>query len=215
MKKKNNVNNTIRHNSNNLEIRNNGIVIERNYDDSRHVEGYAVVFESQSEDLGFYETIERGAITQELLDNSDVFALLNHDDDKVLARSNKGVGSLKLTLDERGLKYEFDAADTQLGNDLLEYLKRGEISTSSFAFALNYNDPDAETWERKNGKNYRTIHKIAYLHDVSPVWNAAYAATSVSQRCLDKAKELEEREKAQILADLDNKLKVFEENAKI
>ena len=200
---------------NNLEIRNNGIVIERNYDDSRHVEGYAIVFDSLSVDLGFYETIERGAITQELLDNSDVFALFNHDDDKVLARSNKGVGSLKLTLDERGLKYEFDAADTQLGNDLLEYLKRGEISTSSFAFALDYNDPDAETWERKNGTTYRTIHKIAYLHDVSPVWNAAYAATSVSQRCLDKAKELEEREKAQILADLDNKLKEFEENAKI
>lgn len=201
--------------NNNLEIRNNGIVIERNYDDSRHVEGYAIVFDSLSVDLGFYETIERGAITQELLDNSDVFALLNHDDDKVLARSNKGVGSLKLTLDERGLKYEFDAADTQLGNDLLEYLKRGEISTSSFAFALNYNDPDAETWERKNGKNYRTIHKIAYLHDVSPVWNAAYAATSVSQRSLDKCKELEEEEKTQILADLDAKMTEFEENAKI
>lgn len=181
-------------NKNNLEIRNNGIVIERSYDDSRHVEGYAVVFESQSEDLGFFETIDRGAITQELVDNSDVFALLNHDDEKVLARSKNGVGSLKLTVDERGLKYEFDAAETQLGNDLLEYLKRGEINTSSFAFALDYNDPEAETWTRKNGANYRTIHKIAYLHDVSPVWNAAYSATSVSQRSLDKCKELEEKE---------------------
>jgi len=181
-------------NKNNLEIRNNGIVIERSYDDSRHVEGYAVVFESQSEDLGFFETIDRGAITQELVDNSDVFALLNHDDEKVLARSKNGVGSLKLTVDDRGLKYEFDAAETQLGNDLLEYLKRGEITTSSFAFALDYNDPEAETWERKNGANYRTIHKIAYLHDVSPVWNAAYSATSVSQRSLDKCKELEEKE---------------------
>ena len=180
--------------NNNLEIRNNGIVIERSYDDSRHVEGYAVVFESQSEDLGFFETIDRGAITQELVDNSDVFALLNHDDEKVLARSKNGVGSLKLTVDERGLKYEFDAAETQLGNDLLEYLKRGEINTSSFAFALDYNDPEAETWTRKNGTNYRTIHKIAYLHDVSPVWNAAYSATSVSQRSLDKCKELEEQE---------------------
>ena len=203
-------------NKNNLEIRNNGIVIERSYDDSRHVEGYAVVFESQSEDLGFFETIDRGAITQELVDNSDVFALLNHDDEKVLARSKNGVGSLKLTVDERGLKYEFDAAETQLGNDLLEYLKRGEINTSSFAFALDYNDPEAETWTRKNGANYRTIHKIAYLHDVSPVWNAAYSATSVSQRSLDKCKELEEKEqeekrqaedkkKEEILANL-NKL---------
>lgn len=204
--------------NNNLEIRNNGIVIERSYDDSRHVEGYAVVFESQSEDLGFFETIDRGAITQELVDNSDVFALLNHDDEKVLARSKNGVGSLKLTVDERGLKYEFDAAETQLGNDLLEYLKRGEINTSSFAFALDYNDPEAETWTRKNGANYRTIHKIAYLHDVSPVWNAAYSATSVSQRSLDKIKELEEQEKRekeerdrQILEYLDEKLKEIEE----
>ena len=207
--------------NNNLEIRNNGIVIERSYDDSRHVEGYAVVFESQSEDLGFFETIERGAITQELVNNSDVFALLNHDDDKVLARSNKGVGSLTLTVDERGLKYEFDAADTQLGNDLLEYLKRGEISTSSFCFAIDSKDPEAETWERKNGANYRTIHKIAFLHDVSPVWNAAYSATSVSQRALDKVKELEEEErqaeeekKQQLIESLDNKFKELEEAAK-
>ena len=203
--------------NNNLEIRNNGIVIERSYDDSRHVEGYAVVFESQSEDLGFFETIDRGAITQELVDNSDVFALLNHDNEKVLARSKNGVGSLKLTVDERGLKYEFDAAETQLGNDLLEYLKRGEMNTSSFAFALDYNDPEAETWTRKNGANYRTIHKIAYLHDVSPVWNAAYSATSVSQRSLDKIKELEEQEKIekeerdrQILESLEAKLAQIE-----
>lgn len=209
----------------NLEIRNNGIVLERSYDDSRHVEGYAVVFDSQSEDLGFFEVIERGAITQELVDNSDVFALLNHDDDKVLARSNKGVGSLKLIVDDRGLKYEFDAAETQLGNDLLEYLKRGEINTSSFAFALDYNDPEAETWERKNGANYRTIHKIAYLHDVSPVWNAAYSATSVSQRSLEKCKELEEKEveqkkqeqeirKQTILSKMDAKLHEIEEATK-
>ena len=203
--------------NNNLEIRNNGIVIERSYDDSRHVEGYAVVFESQSEDLGFFETIDRGAITQELVDNSDVFALLNHDDEKVLARSKNGVGSLKLTVDERGLKYEFDAAETQLGNDLLEYLKRGEINTSSFAFALDYNDPEAETWTRKNGANYRTIHKIGYLHNVSPVCNASYSATSVSQRSLYKIKELVEQEKIekeerdrQILESLDAKLAQIE-----
>ena len=167
-------------NKNNLEIRNNGIVIERSYDDSRHVEGYAVVFESQSEDLGFYEKIERGAITQELVDNSDIFALLNHDDEKVLARSKNGVGSLKLTVDDRGLKYEFDAAETQLGNDLLEYLKRGEITTSSFAFALDYTDPEAETWERKNGTNYRTIHKIAYLRCFSSVECSLFCNISIS-----------------------------------
>ena len=178
----------------NLEIRNLGSIIKRDYNESRHVEGYAIVFDSRSEDLGFYEYIDRGAVSQELVDSCDVFALLNHDDEKVLARSNKGVGSLSLTVDEHGLKYEFDAADTQLGNDLLEYLKRGEINTSSFAFYVDPTDPDAETWERKDGANYRYIHKIALIADVSPVWKAAYSATSVAQRSIDKCKELEEKE---------------------
>ena len=205
----------------NLEIRNLGSIIQRDYNESRHVEGYAIVFDSRSEDLGFYEYIDRGAVSQELVDSCDIFALLNHDDEKVLARSNQGVGSLTLTVDEHGLKYEFDAADTQLGNDLLEYLKRGEITTSSFAFYVDPSDPEAETWERKDGTNYRYIHKIAYIGDVSPVWSAAYSATSVSQRSLDKCKELEQKEeeakqreieerKNTILNQLDLKLKELE-----
>lgn len=198
-------------NKNNIEIRNYGYMITRSLeDDSRHIEGYAVVFDKLSEDLGYFETIARGAITQELLDNSDVFAVLNHDDDKVLARSNKGQGSLKLTLDDVGLKYEFDAADTQAGNDLLEYIKRGEINESSFCFALDIDDEEAETWEYKNGRAFRTINKIAWLHDVSPVWNAAYKSTSVTKRSLDKAKEIETEERERILKSLDDRLSAIE-----
>ena len=54
--------------------------------ESRTVEGYAVVFESMSENLGFYEIIHRGAITQETIDNSDILCKFNHNDEKVLAR---------------------------------------------------------------------------------------------------------------------------------
>ena len=191
----------------NIETRNNGYMITRSLEDSsRHVEGYAVVFDSLSEDLGFFEVIERGAITQELLDNSDVFCLLNHDDNEVLARSNKGKGSLTLTVDDTGVKYAFDCANTQVGNDLLEYIKRGEIVASSFCFALDESDDTAETWTYKDGKAFRTIHKIAWVHDVSPVWNPAYSATSVSQRSLDKVKELQEQRNKEILANLDSKL---------
>ena len=191
----------------NIETRNNGYMITRSLEDSsRHVEGYAVVFDSLSEDLGFFEVIERGAITQELLDNSDVVCLLNHDDDEVLARSNKGKGSLTLTVDDTGVKYALDCANTQVGNDLLEYIKRGEIVASSFCFALDESDDTAETWTYKDGKAFRTIHKIAWVHDVSPVWNPAYSATSVSQRSLDKVKELQEQRNKEILANLDSKL---------
>ena len=174
---------------NNIEIRatNSTPVVNQ---DSRTVEGYAVVFNSQSEDLGFYETINPAAITEEVLMRSDVFCLFNHDQDKVLARSKYGTGSLQLQLDEQGLKYTFTAPNTDLGDELLEYLRRGDIDSSSFAFTVS-TDEGSEVWTTgTDGRQYREILKIDELHDVSPVWNPAYTSTSVSQRTLDKLNQL-------------------------
>lgn len=176
---------------NNIEIRatNSTPVVNQ---DSRTVEGYAVVFNSQSEDLGFYETINPAAITEDVLMRSDVFCLFNHDQDKVLARSKYGTGSLQLQLDEQGLKYTFQAPNTDLGDELLEYLRRGDIDSSSFAFTVS-TDEGSEVWTTgTDGRQYREILKIDELHDVSPVWNPAYTSTSVSQRTLDKLNQLRE-----------------------
>ena len=176
---------------NNIEIRatNSTPVVSQ---DSRTVEGYAVVFNSQSEDLGFYETINPAAITEEVLMRSDVFCLFNHDQDKVLARSKNGTGSLQLQLDEQGLKYTFTAPNTDLGDELLEYLRRGDIDSSSFAFTVS-TDEGSEVWTTgTDGRQYREILKIDSLHDVSPVWTPAYSSTSVSQRTLDKLNQLRE-----------------------
>lgn len=176
---------------NNIEIRatNSTPVVSQ---DSRTVEGYAVVFNSQSEDLGFYETINPAAITEDVLKRSDVFCLFNHDLDKVLARSKYGTGSLQLQLDEQGLKYTFTAPNTDLGDELLEYLRRGDIDSSSFAFTVS-TDEGSEVWTTgTDGRQYREILKIDELHDVSPVWNPAYSSTSVSQRTLDKLNQLRE-----------------------
>ena len=176
---------------NNIEIRatNSSPVVNP---DSRIVEGYAVVFNSQSEDLGFYETINPAAITEDVLMRSDVFCLFNHDQDKVLARSKYGTGSLQLQLDEQGLKYTFTAPNTDLGDELLEYLRRGDIDSSSFAFTVS-TDEGSEVWTTgTDGRQYREILKIVELHDVSPVWNPAYSSTSVSQRTLDKLNQLRE-----------------------
>lgn len=109
------------------EIRNVGNISTS--DESRKVEGYALVFNSQSEDLGFYETISTEAITEETIRKSDVMCLLDHDKNRgVLARSRYGKGSLKLSVDDKGLKYEFDAPHTSLGDELLEMLRRGDIN---------------------------------------------------------------------------------------
>ena len=190
------------------EIRNLGNIQIRAVDgeSSRHIEGYALMFDTQSEYIGFYETIERGAVTQEMVDACDVFATFNHDDNKIFARSNMGKGSLTLTVDDIGLKYEFDAPNTALGDELIEYLKRGDIDKSSFAFYMNPDDDEAETWESKDGVYFRTIHKIVAICDVSPVWQPAYQDTSVSKRSLEKRDKLEAQRKAMISKDLDVKL---------
>lgn len=148
------------------------------------------MYESESLDLGgFTEVIARGAF-DDVIPQSDVFALMNHDNNKILARSNHGKGSLTLSLDERGLKYEFDAPDTEVGNELLAFLRTGDINQSSFAFTVS-----SDSWEKDtNGFYHRTINKIDRLYDVSPVWNAAYgSATSVACRSFDEFKAEEER----------------------
>lgn len=177
------------------EIRNTTFQVIANEDDEkRTVEGYALLFGVNSDNLEFEEVIERGALDG-VLGKSDVFALLNHDRSKgILARAKNGNGSLSLEVDSKGLKYRFEAPKTALGNELLENLRRGEIDQSSFAFTVA---DGGEKWERqKNGIWKRTISKFERIYDVSPVYNAAYSKTSVYMRGKEEAeKELEEREK--------------------
>lgn len=150
--------------------------------ESRQVSGYAVVFESQSEDLGFYETIHRGAVTTDTINDSDVFARFNHENDKILARCKHGTGSMGLSVDEKGVMYRFAAPKTALGDELLEYLERGDITASSFAFTVDPNDKQAEKWSNRDGVLYRDIYRINRLYDVAPVFQPAYEATSCSKR---------------------------------
>lgn len=153
--------------------------------ESRMIQGYAVVFESQSEDLGFYETIHRGAITTETINRSDVFARFNHENNKILARCKNGTGSMELQVDEKGVLYRFAAPKTALGDELLEYLERGDITASSFAFTIDPNDKNAEKWSNRDGVLYRDIYHINRLYDVAPVFQPAYEATSCSKRYED------------------------------
>ena len=64
------------------------------------VSGYAALFEHESRDLGFRESISKGAFEGRLDDN--VILTFNHDSNAILDR-NQG-GTLKLSVDERGLK---------------------------------------------------------------------------------------------------------------
>lgn len=154
-------------------------------EEKRTVEGYAVLFDTVSDGLPFEETIERGALDG-VIQKSDVLALLNHSWNRgVLARSKRGKGSLELIIDEKGLMYRFEAPKTALGDELLENIKRGDVDESSFAFTV-----EKDTWEKNaDGKWKRSIKKISEIYDVSPVYNAAYSATSVYTRGKEQAEE--------------------------
>ena len=159
--------------------------------ESRHIEGYAIVFNSLSNDLGgFREIIEQGAITDELINNSDIVCLMNHDIKKgLLARSYHGRGSLKLDIDEHGLHYSFEAPKTALGDEVLEGIRRGDIAKCSFAFVCG-----EDNWTKdENGEYIRHVKKIKNLYDVSLVYHPAYEETEVKAdtRGLDELKAQE------------------------
>ena len=172
----------------NLEIRSFNIEL-RDEPESRHIEGYGSVFNERSLDLGgFVEMIAPGAFDG-VIERSDVKCYLDHNPEKgILARSRNGKGSLSLVIDEKGLRYEFDAPHTNLGDEVVEGLKRGDYSQSSFAFTV-----DDEVWTKEaDGTYLRTITKIGGLYDVSIVANPAYEGTSVALRSLDAFKAQEE-----------------------
>ncbi len=144
--------------------------------ESRTIEGYALVFDSESRDLGGWtETIEPGALDG-LIERSDVCCWLDHNPQRgLLARSRNGKGTLALEVDGRGLKYRFDAPDTAIGNEVLEGVRRGDICASSFSFIVG-----DDLWERRGEMMHRTIRRIDALFDVSPVYSPAYEETDVA-----------------------------------
>lgn len=153
----------------------------------RRVEGYALLFNTPSDALDFEEVIIPGALDG-VIEKSNVFALLNHDSSRgILARCKSGKGTLKLEIDSKGLLYSFDAPNTALGDELLEYLKRGEVTESSFAFTVK-----DDVWEKAGTRTRRTIKKFDELFDVSPVYDAAYSKTTVSARAMERKEKSEE-----------------------
>ena len=157
--------------------------------DKPTVVGYGAVFNSESNDLGgFREYIAPGAFDGRLED--DVRFLVNHDANLILARTTNG--TLRLSVDEKGLRYEADLPNTSTARDLMELLKNGTISQSSFAFTV-----EDDSWELKDGMNIRTINRVSQLYDVSSVTYPAYndATSSVALRSMEEWKEKEQAKK--------------------
>ena len=149
--------------------------------DDRHViEGYGAVFHDGTEKTEYSlwddvtEWIEKGAFDRVISEKQDVFGLFNHDPQNILGRTSSG--TMKLSVDDIGIFYQIDVPDTSIGKDVLESIKRGDISGSSIGFYVK-----REEWETKEGKHSRRIFDIDMV-DLGPVTWPAYSGTSAVSR---------------------------------
>ena len=147
--------------------------------DAGRLVGYASVFGPLSEDLGgFKERIAPGAFNRTLANKSDVRALVNHDTTMVLGRRQND--TLQLSVDSTGLKVTIDPPSTSYAADLMELVKRGDVSQMSFGFIVM---PGGESWGVEEGIKIRTVSDLELL-EVSVVSIPAYPDTTVAVRGL-------------------------------
>jgi HK97 family phage prohead protease len=157
----------------------------------RIIEGYAIVFGVASRMLVDYwddyrEIIEPGAITEQELAQMDIKMTMWHNREKLLARSNKGVGTLKLSVDEIGVKYEFEAPNTSDGNNALELVKRGDMSGSSFTYWSDESSAVSYTKD-ENDVLIRHVKKIGMVYEMTIASDPAYTQTSVTAREIEQS----------------------------
>ena len=138
--------------------------------------GYAAVYDQPSRELveggrAFIERIAPGAFGRSI--RGDVMLYYNHDEQMPLARTTSG--TLRLSSDRTGLAFDADLADTTLGRDVRELLRRGDLTGEmSFGFMV-----DRDTWNK--ARTERTI-RSATLVEISIVQRAAYPQTNSSLR---------------------------------
>lgn len=138
------------------------------------IEGYAVVWNRYSSNLGGYvEQIDPNAFDDSLA-NDDQIASYNHDYAAILGR--RSADNLVLTKDGTGLRYSItgDASDPDVAR-VAAKVRAGSVVGSSFTFRSM---PDGEHWSyTTEGFPLVTVARAA-LYEVAPVVWPAYLATA-------------------------------------
>ena len=139
------------------------------------LEGYAIVFDQETligdKEKGFIESIDRNALKNANM--KDVPMKYNHDDSfLIIARTRNN--SLRLTVDDIGLKVRAELIDTDSNKDIYKMVKAGLLDKMSFAFTVS-----SQKIDRSVDIPKRTITGIDRLYDVSIVDLPAYDQTSI------------------------------------
>ena len=177
-------------------IVNNTLELRGKAGEAKTLVGYAAVFNREATITGFFrEQIAPGAFDAAIRED-DVRALFNHDPNYVLGRTTSG--TLTLSQDDDGLRYEADPPDTQWARDLMVTVGRGDVNQSSFGFQVV-----REEWTNPENRAELPLRTIleARLFDVSPVTYPAYEETSAEARSHAEALRSAEQTLAKASAD--------------
>lgn len=153
-----------------------GVEMRMTTDGQPELFGYALKWDTEYRVGWFTERIARGALSEANM--SDVRILFNHDPNMVIARTASGTATVGL--DDTGMYYRASIPNSPFGQNLIESLKRGDITQSSWAFSLK---GGGDKWEYKDGVgDLRTITAVDTVYDASPVTYPANPDTSVATR---------------------------------
>lgn len=168
--------------------------------ESRTIEGYALKFGVRSRLLcdwwnNYYEVLEPGCVTREMLDKQDIKLTMFHDRQLVLARSNMGNGTLSYEVDKVGVKFWAEMPHTVDGDKALELVSRGDIAGCSFIYSTDEGDSEnAVSYERLDEKGddgedilLRHVKRIDNVYDFTITTDPAYEQTDVSKREVEAA----------------------------
>jgi len=154
----------------NSEIR----VITNEADGKKYLEGYGIVFNSESRLLyGFFvERVLPEAVVG--ADMTEIISKYNHDINRTLGTT--WAGTLTYTIDDRGVKYRVELPNNEDGRTVAELAQRGDLRGSSFEFRVK---EDKWYTETRNGVQIdrRDIVKFEWIGDLSPVIREAYPGT--------------------------------------
>lgn len=174
-----------------------GVQIRKKEDgsDSRTIEGYAIVFGQRSVPMWTdsagrecVEVIAPEAVSAELLDRSDIVMTMHHDVRYVLARSKNGKGTLSYGIDETGVRFWFEAPNTERGDEAIEMVKRGDIDGCSFAFSADYGDPGCVSSEvAEDNVRVYTVRSMSGIYDFTLTPTPAYPQTECEARSRESA----------------------------
>ncbi|HEK2066426.1 TPA: HK97 family phage prohead protease [Proteus mirabilis] len=146
--------------------------------------GYVIKWNHRSHVLWdeFTEQFAPDAFKASLQSGHDVRALYEHDHTNLLGRTTSG--TLQLSEDTTGLRFELTPPDTQLGHDVLTLVERGDISGMSFGFRTI-----KDQWDIGQEPYVRTVLE-AELHEITITSLPAYpdSGVEIAKRSLTLSK---------------------------